>query len=97
MCANDAMAIATIRQVTQQGLKVPDDISIIGFDDVEVASQINPALTTLAAPIAETAKLALDMLTSLMNGEETEAKHIALPAKLIIRNSCAEVKESAAA
>jgi DNA-binding LacI/PurR family transcriptional regulator len=97
VCANDAMAIATIRQVTQQGLSVPDDISIVGFDDVEVASQINPALTTLAAPIAETAELALDMLTSLMNGEKAESKHIALPAKLIIRSSCAEAKESVAA
>jgi len=97
VCANDAMAIAAIRQVTQQGLKVPDDISIIGFDDVEVASQINPALTTLAAPIAETAERALGMLTSLMNGIKVENKHIALSAKLIIRSSCAEAKESVAA
>jgi DNA-binding LacI/PurR family transcriptional regulator len=97
VCANDSMAIATIRQIAQRGLSVPDDISIVGFDDVEVASQINPALTTLAAPIAETAVKALDMLTSLMNGEKAENKHIALPAKLVIRSSCAEAKESVAA
>ena len=97
VCANDSMAIATIRQIAQRGLSVPDDISIVGFDDVEVASQINPALTTLAAPIAETAEKALDMLTSLMNGEKAENKHIALPAKLVIRSSCAEAKESVAA
>ena len=97
VCANDSMAIAAIRQITQHGLNVPDDISIIGFDDVEVASQINPALTTLAAPIPEMAERALDMLSSLLNGEKAENKNIALPAKLVIRNSCAEAKESAAA
>jgi DNA-binding LacI/PurR family transcriptional regulator len=96
-CANDSMAIAAIRQITQHGLNVPDDISIVGFDDVEVASQISPALTTLAAPISATAERALDMLTSLMNGEKVENKHVALPAKLVVRNSCAEAKESVAA
>ena len=97
MCANDAMAIALIRQAVQRGVNVPDDISIIGFDDIAVASQISPALTTLAAPIDEITELACDMLISLINGEKPESKHIALPAQLVIRDSCAEIKDIVAA
>lgn len=97
MCANDAMAIALIRQVVQHGLNVPDDISVIGFDDIAVASQISPALTTLAAPIDKMTELACNMLISLINGEKSESKHIALPAELVIRDSCIDVKSTAAA
>jgi len=97
MCANDAMAIALIRQVVQRGLNVPDDISVIGFDDIAVASQISPALTTLAAPIDKITELACNMLISLINGEKSENKHIALPAELVIRDSCIDVKSTVAA
>ena len=96
-CANDAMAIALIRQVVQHGLNVPDDISVIGFDDIAVASQIAPSLTTLAAPIDKITELASNMLISLINGEKLEHKHIALPAKLIIRETCRDIKKTIAA
>lgn len=97
LCANDAMAIAAIKTASQFGLKVPQDISIVGFDDITVASQITPSLTTVAAPIKEITELAVKMLTSLMQGEDLENKHIALPGKLVIRASCAEVKDNIAA
>jgi DNA-binding LacI/PurR family transcriptional regulator len=97
VCANDAMAIALIRQVVQHGLNVPDDISVIGFDDIPVASQTNPSLTTLAAPIDKMTELACNMLIGLINGEKSESKHIALPAQLVIRDSCTDVKNTVAA
>ena len=97
MCANDAMAIALIRQAAKHGINVPEDISVIGFDDIAVASQISPALTTLAAPIDQLTELACNMLISLINGEKLDNMHIALPAKLVIRDSCAVVKDTAAA
>ena len=97
MCANDAMAIALIRQAVQRGVNVPDDLSVIGFDDIPVASQINPALTTLAAPIDQISEMACNMLISLINGEKPESKHIALPAELVIRDSCTDVKNTVAA
>jgi DNA-binding LacI/PurR family transcriptional regulator len=97
MCANDAMAIAAIRQAVQRGLNVPEDISVIGFDDIPVAAQIHPTLTTLAAPIDKITELACNMLIRLINGEKSESQHIALPAELVIRGSCAAVKESVAA
>ncbi len=97
MCANDAMAIALIRQAVQRGLNVPDDLSVIGFDDIAVASQITPALTTLTAPIDKITELACNMLISLIKGEKSESKHIALPAELVIRDSCTDVKNTVAA
>ena len=97
MCANDAMAIAMIRQAVQRGLNVPDDLSVIGFDDIPVASQINPSLTTMAAPIDQITEMACNMLISLINGETPESKHIALPAQLVIRDSCTSVQDTVAA
>jgi DNA-binding LacI/PurR family transcriptional regulator len=94
VCANDAMAIAVIRKVTQHGLNVPDDISVIGFDDIAVASQITPSLTTLAAPVTEIAELSFDMLTSLIKGETLANKHIALPADLVTRGTCRDIKNT---
>lgn len=97
MCANDSMAIAALGKIIQGGSSVPDDISIIGFDDIAVASQIHPPLTTISAPIGEIAELAVDMLISQIQNREIVNKHIALPAKLIKRSTCADVKDSVAA
>ena len=97
MCANDVMAIATIKKAVQLGIDVPDDLSVVGFDDITVASQIAPPLTTVEAPIAEIAELAVRMLISLIKGEHSEVKHIALPAKLIVRGTCRDIKNPVAA
>ena len=90
------MAIAAIRKITQGGLNVPDDISIIGFDDIEVASQIHPAFTTVSAPVDRIAELAVNMLVSRIQNKEIDNKHIALPAKLVTRSNCADVKDTIA-
>ena len=97
ICANDTMAIAATRKIIQYGLNVPDDISIIGFDDITVAAQIHPALTTVSAPIDKIAELALNMLISQMQNKEIDNKHIALPAKLVIRDTCTSVRKVIAA
>jgi DNA-binding LacI/PurR family transcriptional regulator len=97
MCANDSMALGVIRKLHQADLKVPEDISIMGFDDIEVASQIVPALTTTTAPIDEIAKRTFDLIHFLAKGKEVENRHIALSTKLAIRQTCAEVNKKAAA
>ena len=94
MCANDSMAIAALGKIIQGGSSIPEDISIIGFDDISVASQIHPPLTTISAPIAELAELAVDMLISKIQNREISNKHIALPAKLVKRSTCTDVKDS---
>ena len=92
VCANDSMAIGALAAVRDKGFGVPEDMSIIGFDDITVASQIHPPLTTIAAPITKIAKNSVNLLLSLIQERDLSARHIALPAHLVTRYSCAENK-----
>jgi DNA-binding LacI/PurR family transcriptional regulator len=92
VCANDSMAIGAVRAIHKKGREVPGDISIVGFDDINVASQIYPPLTTIAAPINDMAAISVKMLVSLIDGNVLDNKHVALPAPLVIRESCAPPK-----
>ena len=88
MCANDSMALGAMNRVHEAGLDVPGDISIIGFDDIEGASQIIPPLTTISAPINQIARRSFDMLECLITGKALENRHVALAAGLVIRQTC---------
>lgn len=92
ICANDSMALGAINKLHESGLKVPEDISIIGFDDIEFASQIIPPLTTVSAPINEISMRSFNMLESLIAGKALENRHIALPANLAIRGTCSRLE-----
>jgi DNA-binding LacI/PurR family transcriptional regulator len=97
MCANDSMAIGVMKKISETGLNVPDDISVIGFDDINMAAQIIPPLTTVSAPIKMIAKQSFIMLNSLIRGEKLDNRHVALPAQLVIRRSCAQRKKTTTA
>lgn len=90
LCANDSMAIGAIKKLHQAGLSIPADMSVMGFDDIEVASLIIPALTTVTAPVQEMAQRSFEMLNDLIKGKDLDNKHIALSAPLAIRKSCIE-------
>ncbi len=96
ICANDSMALGAMQELHRAGINVPEDMSIIGFDDIEVASQIIPALTTVAAPVNEIAKRSFNMLEHLIQGKELDNKHVALSAHLVIRQSCTELEKKSA-
>lgn len=91
VCANDSMAIGVMKAIQEKGCRIPDDISIIGFDDIEVASKVYPTLTTNAAPIENMAEKAIKLLIDSINGKELDYEHKILPAQLIIRDSCTPV------
>ena len=93
ICANDSMALGAMQKFTQQGFDIPEDISIIGFDDIDVASQIVPTLTTIRAPVNQIAKHAFAALKDLMINKEPEHQHIAITANLVIRESCSNLKK----
>ncbi|MGD8236692.1 MAG: GntR family transcriptional regulator [Chromatiales bacterium] len=92
ICANDSMALGVMRKLCLEGLKVPDDMSVIGFDDIEIAAQIIPPLTTIAAPVDRIAKHAFSMLMQSIRGEQLELRHVALDAHLVIRQTCGPSK-----
>jgi LacI family transcriptional regulator len=85
--ANDAMAIGLMRGLEQCGLAIPRDVSIIGFDDLPIASSVKPALSTIRQPIRDLGIRAAQMLIGIINREITEPQHIMLPTELVIRET----------
>ena len=88
---NDVMAIGALRAVRSAGLQVPGDVSIVGFDDIPLASAVSPALTTVAQPIVELATLAAQLLMSRTQSDQQDGpkQRIVLDTELIVRGSCA--------
>lgn len=92
-CYNDRTAIGAIHALHQYGLRVPADVSIVGFDDLEVASYVNPPLTTIRQPNDELGRRAATMLFARLNGEPVAPQK--LRPQLIIRQSTGRYDESA--
>ncbi len=87
--ANDEMAIGIMMAAWHLGLKVPDDVSVAGFDDVPIAQQVYPPLTTVCQPIDQMVQAAIDMLINAINARSPENIHLQVPTRLVIRHSCA--------
>ncbi|MBN2866030.1 MAG: GntR family transcriptional regulator [Thiotrichales bacterium] len=90
ICANDSMALGAIQYLKACGMRIPEDISIIGFDNIQVASQVSPALTTIAAPTEEIALHAFTMLKQQIDDKPMTYMHLSLSAHMIERASCAD-------
>jgi LacI family transcriptional regulator len=86
---NDAMAIGAISALKELGFHVPDDIAVVGFDDIELGTYFHPYLTTVSQPTKEVAKITCDRLEMLMNPKDSwTSQKVTVPPKLIIRESC---------
>lgn len=85
-CYNDVTALGAMRVVFDRGLSVPDDISIVGFDDLAIASYTRPRLTTMRQPKQRMGRLATETLLKLLTGAKTETS-IKLEGELIVRES----------
>ena len=90
ICANDSMALGAINKLHQEGLGVPEHMSIVGFDDIDIARQITPPLTTISVPVDEIASCAFNMLEYLIEGKTLENRHVALDAHLVPRGTSDE-------
>jgi len=89
-CATDVAAIAAIRRFTEAGIKIPEDISVVGMDDIELAGYISPMLTTVGMPKSELGNIAVQTLVSRINKNHKLPMKIFLPFKLAIRESVAK-------
>lgn len=85
---DDLKAVAAIQAIKELGMQVPDDIAVIGYNDFEVATIVEPNLTTVRVPIFELGKEAATMLIQLLQHEEIEEKNKIIPTEFIIRDSC---------
>jgi LacI family transcriptional regulator, purine nucleotide synthesis repressor len=85
---NDMMAMGAISAIHQAGLKVPEDISLVGYDNVELAQYLSPPLTTINQPKEALGRLAVTRLLARINGQQIENRLITLEPDLVIRQSC---------
>jgi LacI family transcriptional regulator, repressor for deo operon, udp, cdd, tsx, nupC, and nupG len=88
-CHNDAMAIGAIQEAKKLGLRVPQDLSIVGFDDIQFAQYCDPPLTTISQPRYEIGRQAMLMMLDLLKGNDVQAGSRLLEAKLVVRGSTA--------
>jgi LacI family transcriptional regulator len=89
VCGNDVLAIGALAECQSAGLAVPRDISVTGFDDLEIASVVTPALTTIHFPTAELGSYAAQHLLARLAGKPFEMR-TELPVELIVRSSTAQ-------
>lgn len=87
IAANDIVAATIQRTVQQVGLRVPQDISIIGIDDQPFCTYLNPALTTMLMPVIEAGRQAIELLLGRVSGQRTDIARVTLPCPLIERES----------
>ncbi len=86
--SNDQSAIGAIKAVLEAGLRVPDDISVLGFDNVPEVAYTHPGLTTIDQSIEDMGYIATEMLISLVEGDSLESDLYKVDTRLIVRDSC---------
>jgi len=84
--ASDLMAVGALRVLREAGLRVPDDVALVGFDDAPVARHTDPALTTVHQPVEEMGRVMADLLLARISGEPVPARTV-LPTRLVVRSS----------
>ncbi len=92
--ASDVTAMGAIRCLNEAGLRVPDDIGLIGFDDIPASSTVTPSLTTIRQPIQGMGEAAANLLIEIIESGSKESHCISLPTELVIRNSTARVNHN---
>ena len=86
--ASDTVALGAKAALRERGLKIPEDIALVGFDDLPFARYTDPPLTTVRLPIPDLAHQAGEMLIRILNGDEPEQSQLILDTELVIRGSC---------
>ena len=87
VCFNDVAAIGAIRALMNHGLRVPDDVSVVGFDDVQAAAYYNPSLTTIRQPLLEMGAVSARVLLQRIRGQSTYPATLPILPEMVIRES----------
>ncbi len=91
LTSNDLTAIGALQTLRSRGLHVPQDMSLIGFDDIDLAKSTDPPLTTVSISRSKVAEFAFESLYKLMNGDPKKGVELHIPTKLVIRESTAKL------
>ncbi|MCC7445989.1 MAG: LacI family DNA-binding transcriptional regulator [Anaerolineae bacterium] len=87
-CANDASAFGAYEAIRNRGLRIPQELSVIGFDDIPQAALVHPPLTTIQQPLVEIGRRAARLLLHYIAQPDYPVEHIVMPTRLIVRESC---------
>jgi LacI family transcriptional regulator len=87
LCANDDTAIIVMHALLKRDLRVPEDVAVVGFDDIPIARYMHPPLATVNQPVEQLGSTAFEMLVSMFQGGEQTGK-ILLPTTFVPRQSC---------
>jgi LacI family transcriptional regulator len=90
--SNDVMAFGVMEAARDDGLGIPDDLSIIGFDDVPQAALVHPPLTTIRQPLEEMGRVATQLLLKLISDPQADVQPVTLPTSLVVRQSCCPLR-----
>ena len=91
LSSSDKIALGAIEAIKEAGLRVPEDISVIGFDDIELAKYVTPKLTTVRQNCDEIGRAAVDILVEQINKKEKLKINKVVPVELIVRESCSKI------
>jgi LacI family transcriptional regulator len=94
LCTTDALAVGALAEARRAGVRVPRDISVIGFDDIEIAAEVEPSLTTVNVPAAEISRIAVDHLIGAIEGSPIPMT-TRIDAPLVVRDSTDRARQSA--
>lgn len=92
MAANDLLAIGAVHYLADVGIRVAEDISIVGFDNIPSTQHVMPPLTTVAVPMNEMGRLAVEVCVNLIDGKPSSDEIIRVGVELVIRESCKVLK-----
>lgn len=89
--SNDMSAVGIYRAASQAGLRIPEDLSVVGFDNLQEATYLKPALTTIDQFVAEMGSMAVELVVRLVKGETLGSNLRKIPTQLVVRDSCTSV------
>ena len=87
VCRNDYMALGACRGLREAGIRVPEDVAVVGYGNLEVGAYVTPALTTLATPYKAIAETAMKLMLAQLEGQD-EPRQVTLKLSLVVRESC---------
>jgi LacI family transcriptional regulator len=88
VCADDETAIGVMHALAENGIDVPGDVAVTGFDDIPVTRHFRPQLTTVRQPILELGETAFDVLRSMITEGQPAQREVVLPTRPVRRRSC---------
>jgi DNA-binding LacI/PurR family transcriptional regulator len=92
--ASDMLALGALAAAREKGFRVPEDVSVAGFDDIDFAAFSDPPLTTVRVPASRMGEVAVEVLMEMIEGNSEEVRQISLGTELIVRGSCGKLEKN---